>query len=239
MIYLMLQQAEFENRLTLDPAARKMIKDHAEHEVQYLYGIWKDIIIRFSDKKIDELRPYLQEVLRKLISQLQSTILRFIPTKSLGSQLDEPIVKLILVGCSVTSDVPTIDKIYERTKAAMSRYFYDRAIVSAYLNIGEFDKAQKVLQCLLDKNHISYWYRILHYEEDNYRSKDWLRDFVDFLVYVKRKAKIKLLASGEKLNIGEVSYNDLLEIIESVKKIKNQNQNQNQNKNETVSFFTS
>ncbi|MNY30394.1 hypothetical protein D3C86_1645010 [compost metagenome] len=80
------------------------------------------------------------------------------------------------------------------------------------MHLKETDLAIKVVNYLFNKDHTAYYYAILNL---NF-SKIADQKFEDALLEIKDKAVIKLLSKGEQVNLQNVSYNDLLNLIKSV-----------------------
>ncbi|AEO93520.1 gp261 [Bacillus phage G] len=181
------------------------------YETKDLFRIWKEIIIYHSNSRITDLSREKQDVLNQIIHNLQNFI--FNPNQSL-SQLDRIIMVITLWGAS--SALPQkeiIDEVFSKTKNSLIQYFHHDLLINAYLKVGDANSAIKVIKHMFDKNHSAYFYAIMKYDV----SKISNFEFNKMLTNYQQQITIKLLARGEKVNLNNVSYTDLLQLLEDVK----------------------
>lgn len=184
------------------------------HETNKLMIIWKDIILKNSDKRITQLTSGHQNILFNIIPYLN---INFKKDKIIGPQLDRLVVNIILWSSSkVFKNKKVIDEIYLKTKNAVSQYFHHDILVKAYVCINEMDRAIEIVKQMYEKNHIAYYYAILKYDVSKFNDSV----FKSELLKIKRECIIELLSMNEKVDLTGVSYFELLDIINSVESRK-------------------
>lgn len=183
------------------------------YEVDELLKIWKDIIIKYSNERFTDLSPDKQEILSNIIPYMDGIKIK--EKNSISSQLDKKIVEVILWGSSeFLQKKQVIDEIYKKTRSSMFQYFYYDLIIKAYLRLKDHNSALDVITYMYNKNHIAYFYAILKCDFSGIASGD----FNDRLEKYKNKINIRLLAQGEKVTLQNISLNDLIELINQIKK---------------------
>lgn len=182
------------------------------YETRELLKIWKDIILTHSNDRITDLTRDKQEIISNIIPYLKNITLS--DKTGIAPQLDREIVKIILWGASnFLSQKPIIDEIYKKTRSSMFQYFHHDLLVSAYLKINEIDSAIEVIKHMLQKDHTAYFFAILKYDETKFKNIK----FETALLENKKLATIKLLAKGESVTLNDISFDELLQMIEKVK----------------------
>lgn len=175
-------------------------------EVSELLAIWKEIIVKNSNNRITDLTPEYQEKLSNIISNIDKKIYL--------SQLDRKFIEIILWGASnFFHQKQIIDEIYKKTKNAVFQYFHHDLIILAYLKVKDSESAINVIKNMYDKNHVSYFYTILKYDASKFEDKKFAIKLTEY----QEKIIIKLLAKGETVDLKNVNFTKLLEIIEKVK----------------------
>jgi hypothetical protein len=100
----------------------KTANKNLEKRMEYFMGVWKDIIIKYSNNNYYSLKPHLQEAIDTLLVRLEVTT--FNKNKSISSQLDKPlVVKIIRIAASLGRE-DVLDSIYKRTRSSMFQYFH-------------------------------------------------------------------------------------------------------------------
>lgn len=167
-----------------------------EDRFNFILAVWKDIILKNSDKKIFELKDNQINALMEYSNQFKIKL-----TKSTSvSKLDSNIVKNLLLIATKLKRTSTIDYIFKRTKSAakaMPQYFYPINIINAYINLLEIDKAINVLEFVYLINHKSYWYKLIDINIDEYSNYP---EFYKKLKEIRYKSIANLLKSGEIIN---------------------------------------
>lgn len=182
------------------------------YEVHNLMKIWKNIILKYSNNRITDLSPENQEILRNIIPYLKN--LNFNEEKSIAIQLDRIIISIILWGASnFFTQKDVVDEIFKKTKSSMFQYFHYDLIIKAYLKLNLSDKAIEVIKYMFEKDHIAYLYAITKYKTEHFKNKKFLKKLSEY----KRKAILKLLSKGEKVDLLNVSYTDLVNIVNQTK----------------------
>ncbi|MFW6008073.1 MAG: hypothetical protein ACOCP8_02300 [archaeon] len=187
-----------------------------EQQKHYYMNIWNTIIIPHSSDNYNSILNKFQKEIDNVINELK--INNFSKFKGIATQLDKIVVEHIIDLCIETKDVLIIDKIFKRTRSAISKYFYHQKIVQAYLILGFEDKAIDVLKYIINKNHIAHWYTIYNYNPQLYKNS---KKFHNRLIHLRTISLAKLLLNGEKLNIKNFSLDELESLSDVVIKYKN------------------
>jgi hypothetical protein len=182
------------------------------NEMEYLLGVWKDIIIKQSNNRYSDLRPHLKEIIDKVVLKYN---MKFIKTQSLSGQLDKQIIYVIIKLAVLTNSEDVIDMIYKRTRSSMIRYFYHERLTQAYLELKNTEKALSIPLYMLKKEHYAYWYAIYNYKPELYT---FYPDFKKSLEDIRNIVIRKLLAIGEKVDIGEMTLTDIQNLLSDVEK---------------------
>lgn len=183
------------------------------YEVFELMKIWKNIILVHSNDRITDLSRENQEILSNIIPYLENIKLN--NTKAFAPQLDKQIVRIMLWGAS--SFLPNqsiVDEVYKKTKSSMFQYFHHDLLINAYLKLNKANEALQIIKYMFEKDHSAYFYAISKYDVANYTNKE----FIEGLKEYKSKIDVKLLSKGETVNLSDVSFYDLLELVDKVKK---------------------
>lgn len=177
------------------------------HETIKLIDIWKNTVLKNSNKRITELPSDHQKILSNIIPYLK---IKFRDDKIIGPQVDRQLVSVLLWSSSVVfQNKKIVDEIFAKTKNSVSQYFHQDLIIKSYLYLKETNLAISVINHLFDKDHSAYYYTILNF---NF-SKISDQKFEQTLLDIKERAIVKLLSRGEKVNLQNVSYDDLLKLI--------------------------
>lgn len=181
------------------------------HEVHELMKIWK-IILSESNRRFTELSSDDKQILSNIIPHLDNY--NFNDKKNIGPQLDKKIIEIILWAASnFIQQQSVVDEIYKKTRSSMFGYFYHDLLIDAYLNLNKPKEALDVIKYMFDKKHQAYFYAISNYDSRKFTNKE----FIDGLDKYKNRIKIQLLANGEKVNLENISFSDLVELIQEVK----------------------
>lgn len=186
---------------------------YLEDRCEFLFAVWKDIILVNSNKKFSEISRGKQQVLIDTGEQFN------LPVNALNnnkiSKIDKVTVLMLLRIAVKLQRISIIDFIYKRTKYSakvIPEYFYPEHIIYAYISVLEIEKAKSVLLYLSELNHRSYWYRILDMNIDMFRDYP---EYVKLLRQVRLQSIANLIKAGEtiKLNLDLQTFNDLSQYI--------------------------
>lgn len=183
-------------------------------EVTSLFLFWRDVLVKNSSKKYAELNDNEKQKLVSVVNQLQC--FNFKKDQSIGMQLDRVIVEILVWGSVISKKKSILDQIYAKTKSSMFNYFHHELLVDGYLKIGEETKAIDIITLIFNKEHIAYVYVLLKYDEEKYIKYS---SFFNQLVNYKSKVKAKALSQGERVDLKNVSFKDLLELVELVRSL--------------------
>lgn len=183
-------------------------------EVTSLFHFWRYTLIKNSGKKYEELNAVERQDLDSITKHL--TDFNFKKDKSIGMQLDKVVVEIIIWGSTVLKEKTILDQIYAKTKKSMFNYFHHELLVDGYLKIGEEKNAIDIIDLIFNKDHIAYLYALLKYDEKKYIKYS---SFFKQLVMYKLKVKAKALSIGERVDLENVSFEDLLDLVELVRSL--------------------
>lgn len=186
-------------------------KIYLEDRCEFLFAVWRDLIITNSNKKLTKIE---KEKLPILLSAIKEFDLCEHANVVIG-KLDRPTILMLLKIAVKLKRISIINFVFKRTKysaKAMPQYFYPEEIINAYLDLLEIEKAIEVLNYMFKINHRSYLYRIIDIKSEKYK---------DYPVYSKQFKKIKnmclvqLIKDGETINIDLdlQTFNDLNQYI--------------------------
>lgn len=168
-----------------------------EDRLNFLIAIWKDIILKNSDKKMSELKDNQKNALIQFKNEFNINMSNSI---SVG-KLDIHVVKYILFIAVKLKKPDIVDNVFKRTKSAakaMPQYFYPTQIIEAYIGLLEIDKAKSILDFVAQLEYKSYWYTI------TYINKEYYKNYPEFFKALKQaqyECFAKLIHSGEIINI--------------------------------------
>ncbi|MDF2533858.1 MAG: hypothetical protein K0R18_15 [Bacillales bacterium] len=183
------------------------------YETNELMNIWKDIVFKNSNQRITELSSSHQKIISNIIPYLE---ISFQNEKNIGPQLDKLIVRVILWSASCIFPTQNkkrlIDEIFAKTKTSIFQYFHHEMLVKAYLGVKDVESAINVIKHMFDKDHTAFYFAILKYNPSKFINKEFSKSLENY----RNRSSVKLLAKGEKVDLNDVSYSDLLEIIYKV-----------------------
>lgn len=171
-------------------------KMYLEDRCEFLFAVWRDLILPNSDKKIFQIgdKAFI------IIEMLNEFKINGDMGTSIGS-LDKKVVSVLLKIAIKLKKVTIVDFVFKRTKSAakaMPQYFYPEIIIDSYIALLEIDKAKDALIYISNIEHRSYWYRIMDINIDKYIDYP---DFVKLLKDLKYKSIASLLKEGEEINL--------------------------------------
>lgn len=172
-------------------------KMYLEDRCEYLFAVWRDLILTNSDKKIISIGEKKSNIILETMKEFN---IRGNTNCSIGT-LDKNIVCILLKIAVKLKRMSIIDFIFKRTKSAakaMPQYFYPEEIIDSYISLLEIDKAKNVLSYMSNIDHRSYWYRLLNLNTNKYINYP---EFNKLLREVRYKSIANLLKNGEELNI--------------------------------------
>lgn len=177
-------------------------KMYLEDRCEYLFAVWRDLILVNSDKKILNISKEKSAIILEVIKEfnIKRNISNINGNISIGT-LDKNVVRILLKIAVKLEKLSIIDFIFKRTKSAakaMPQYFYPEEIIDAYISLLEIDKAKDVLIYVSNIEHRSYWYRLLKINADKYLNYP---EFNKLLREVRYKSIANLLKNGEELNM--------------------------------------
>lgn len=186
-------------------------KIYLEDRCEFLFAVWRDIILINSSKKFSELEKEKQLILIETDEQFN---LCNIVNIKIG-KMDKPAVLMLLRIAAKLKRISIIDFIYKRTKSSaiiMPEYFYPEQIIYAYIGVLEIEKAKSVLIYLSELNHRSYWYRILDMNVELFKNYP---EYLKLLRNIRIQSIANLIKSGEtiKLNLDLQTFNDINQYI--------------------------
>lgn len=188
-------------------------KEVIKENINYLYDVWTDIVLKHSSEICLQLKSYKREVLHNLMVNISTNIpIKYEISKQIGIQCDRIIVELIIYGSLLLKDDKLINKIYERTKYSIPMYFYDDLFFKAYLEMENIYKIEELINHIFklykNKNTYAYLYKILQYKPINYKPFD------DFLNEKQIECNAELLKKGQKIDLINVSLEEIKRIID-------------------------
>ena len=181
------------------------------YDVDKLLKVWSNVVVKNCDKSFSELHKNEQIALRDIARHKPG--FRIMESANVGPNFDKMIVSIILWGSTLFfKQTNAINHIYKSTKNSNPEYFHHEILVKAYLKIGDSKKALEIIDFLFNKNHVAYYYLIL-----NYNIKTENKDFISGMKKYRFLSQASLLSLGESVNLQNINYNELLELMSVVK----------------------
>lgn len=175
-------------------------------QIQSTIDFWL-YILKYSDKKINELSSKEQKIIYEFSEKAR---IKLNTDLSIGIQLDKKIVEIILWGSIVSYNLSSVNTIYYKTKSS-NKYFYYDLLIDAYLKLEDQDKAIEIIESMYSKDVTAQFYSLLKIKN----KKEYI-EFNNKLKELKKLSIINLLSKGERVDLINVSLQNLYQIINEI-----------------------
>lgn len=183
-------------------------------DVTSLFLFWRDVVVKQSSEKLMFLNDSDKQTLFSIVNQLRD--IHFNKEKTIGLQLDKRIVEILIWGSVISNRGSILEDIFNKTKNSIINYFHHELLVEGFLKLGLEEKAVEVIDLLFSKDHSAYMHAILfRYNKDKYiKYPIFSKKLVEYSV----GSKAKILAKGERVDLKNISFDELLELVNQTKK---------------------